>query len=52
MISVEQREKIRRAYFIEKPHLLPLPERDLDCCVTRAVTLKGVSVSGGHPAPG
>ena len=27
------------AWEMEKPHLLPLPERDFDCCVTRPATL-------------
>jgi transposase len=30
---------IGEAWEIEKPHLLPLPERDFDCCVTRPATL-------------
>jgi transposase len=30
---------IGEAWDMEKPHLLPLPERDFDCCVTRPVTL-------------
>ena len=30
---------IGEAWEMEKPHLLPLPERDFDCCVTRPVTL-------------
>ena len=30
---------IGEAWEMEKPHLLPLPKRDFDCCVTRPVTL-------------
>ncbi len=30
---------IGEAWEMEKPHLLPLPERDFECCVTRPVTL-------------
>jgi len=30
---------IGEAWEMEKPHLLPLPERDFDCCVIRPVTL-------------
>jgi hypothetical protein len=30
---------IGEAWEMEKPHLLPLSERDFDCCVTRPVTL-------------
>ena len=26
---------------MEKPHLLPLPEKDFECCVTKSVTLNG-----------
>jgi transposase len=29
---------IGKAWEMEKPHLLPLPERDFDCCVTRPAT--------------
>jgi hypothetical protein len=32
---------IGEAWEIEKPYLLPLPERDFKCCVTRSVTLNG-----------
>jgi transposase len=34
-----QKMTIGEAWEVEKPHLLPLPERDFDCCVTRAVSL-------------
>jgi transposase len=34
---------IGEAWEMEKPHLLPLPERDFDCCVTRAATLNPYS---------
>jgi len=30
---------IGQAWEMEKPHLLPLPERDFDCCVTRPAKL-------------
>ena len=32
---------IGEAWEVEKPYLLPLPERDFKCCVTRSVTLNG-----------
>jgi transposase len=34
---------IGEAWEMEKPHLLPLPERDFDCCVTRPATLNPYS---------
>jgi hypothetical protein len=34
---------IAEAWEMEKPHLLPLPERDFDCCVTRPATLNPYS---------
>ncbi|MBS3784859.1 MAG: IS21 family transposase [Anaerolineae bacterium] len=34
-----QKMTIGEAWEMEKPHLWPLPERDFDCCVTRAVSL-------------
>lgn len=32
---------IGEAWEIEKPYLLPLPEKDFKCCVTKSVTLNG-----------
>ena len=32
---------IGEAWEMEKPYLLPLPEKDFECCVTKAVTLNG-----------
>lgn len=34
---------IGAAWELEKPHLLPLPERDFDCCVTRPAVLNPYS---------
>ncbi len=34
---------IGEAWEMEKQHLLPLPERDFDCCVTRPATLNSYS---------
>jgi transposase len=34
---------IGEAWVMEKPHLQPLPARDLECCVTRPVVLNGYS---------
>jgi hypothetical protein len=34
---------IGEAWEMEKPHLLPLPERDFDCCVIRPATLNPYS---------
>jgi len=34
---------IGKAWELEKPHLLPLPERDFDCCVTRPAVLNPYS---------
>ena len=34
---------IGEAWEMEKPHLLPLPKRDFDCCVTRPATLNPYS---------
>lgn len=34
---------IGEAWEVEKPHLLPLPERDFDCCVTRPAVLNPYS---------
>jgi hypothetical protein len=34
---------IGEAWEMEKPHLLPLPERDFDCCVNRPATLNPYS---------
>jgi len=38
-----QKVTVGQAWEMEKPHLLPLPERDFECCVTRAVTLNPYS---------
>jgi hypothetical protein len=38
-----QEMTIGEAWEMERPHLLPLPERDFECCVTRAVTLNPYS---------
>jgi transposase len=32
---------VGEAWEMEKPHLLPLPEKDFECCVTKSVTLNG-----------
>jgi len=34
---------IGEAWEMEKPHLLPLPEKDFECCVNRPVILNGYS---------
>jgi len=34
---------IGEAWEMEQPYLLPLPERDFECCVSRPVTLNGYS---------
>lgn len=34
---------IGEAWEIERPHLLPLPEKDFECCVTQPATLNGFS---------
>lgn len=34
---------IGEAWQVERPHLLPLPEKDFECCVCRPVTLNGYS---------
>jgi len=36
-----QERTIGEMWEVERPHLLPLPERDFDCCVVRPVTLNG-----------
>lgn len=36
-----QKVTIGEAYQAEKPYLLPLPERDFECCVSKPVTLNG-----------
>lgn len=38
-----QKMTIGEAWEMEKPHLLTLPERDFECCITRAVTLNPYS---------
>jgi hypothetical protein len=38
-----QEMTVGEAWRAEKPHLLPLPDRDFDCCVTRSVTLNPYS---------
>lgn len=38
-----QKMTIGEAWEMEKPHLLTLPERDFDCCITRAVSLNPYS---------
>ena len=36
-----QKVTIDAAYEAEKPYLLPLPERDSECCVSKPVSLNG-----------
>jgi len=38
-----QKVTIGEAWEMEKPYLLPLPERDFECCVTKPVTLNPYS---------